>query len=252
MGTSEEEGKEILGLLGGELVILLGREMESQGRKIPNPRKLNLRETAASLRLWKVHISNYYRADLYFSHFVSSDTTWDIHQHNWGFTAEADNTVTQRSASQMRADCHMFLDTFASYLPDDYVVEKLTKNTTNMADVWRIVDEFYGVTLSSDTFLALSNMSKKPEETYRQFYLQLEGFVSNHLTKEGVKVDEVTAPAKGDQLTISIKNILVIMWLSKIHDKMVDCVCTKFASELRGKRQLIELMPRIADNVDNI
>ena len=42
------------------------------------------------------------------------------------------------------------------------------------------------------------------------------------------------------------------MWLSKIHDKMVDCVRIEFASELRGEKQLIELMPRIADNVDNI
>ena len=74
--------------------------------------------------------------------------------------AEADTTVTKRP--QMKAGCNMFLQTFASYLPDDYVVEKLTRNTANMADVWKIMDEFYGVMLSSETFLALCKIAKKP------------------------------------------------------------------------------------------
>ena len=80
----------------------------------------------------------------------------------------------------------------------------------------------------------------------------MEGIVCKHLTKGGVKVEKITTPTRGDQLTISIKNILVIIWLSRIHDKLVDCIRIEFASELRGDKQLIELMPRIADNVDNI
>ena len=40
------------------------------GRKIQAPRKLEQRESAASLRLWKIHFANYTRTDPYFAHFV--------------------------------------------------------------------------------------------------------------------------------------------------------------------------------------
>ena len=226
--------------------------MENHGRKIPIPRKLDLQENAASLRLWKVHVTNYYRADPCFSFFVRDDTTWNMAAADWGFADEAETSQLKRKKAEMKADCHMFLETFASYFPDDYLVEKITKNTGKLKDVWRTVDEFYNVILSSDSFLGLAKLTKKPQETYRQFYLRMEGFVSKHLTKAGVKVEEVVAPVTGDTLSITIKNIIVITWMSRIHERLIDCVRVEFASELRGQKELIELMPRIADNIDHI
>ena len=222
------------------------------GRKIPIPRKLDKQETAASLRLWRVHFSNYYKNDIYFSRFVAETATWNIHQPSWGFVAEADTSILKRTAAEVKSDCAMFLDTLSSYVPDDYLVEKITKNTSKMADIWRILEDYFGVALNSETYLGLAKMQKLPSETYRQFYLRMEGFVSKHLTKGGVKVEEITTPARGDCMTISIKNILVIFWMSKIHERLIDCIRIDFAQELRAGRELIELMTRIADNVDSI
>ena len=146
----------------------------------------------------------------------------------------------------------MFLETLSSYLPDDFIGEKICKTTGSLKEVWNVIDDFYGVKLSSETFLGLTKLTKKSDETYRQFYLRLEGFVSKHLTKGGVKVEELEVPARSDQVTISMKNLIVIIWMTKIHPKLVDCVKVDFAQELRGGKELIELMGRIADNVDNI
>ena len=222
------------------------------GRKIPIPRKLDSQETAASLRLWKIHFVNYTRGDLYFAHFVKGDVVWNMAENNWGFQAETAESSLKRSPAEMKSDCLMFLETLASYLPDDYLVERITKNTGKLEDVWRVVEDYYGVTLSSDTFLELAKMSKNKTETYRQFYMRMEGFVSKHLTKGNVKVEDVTSPAVGDSLTISLKNVLVIMWMTKIHQKLVDFVKVDFAQELKAGNELIELMCRVADNVDNI
>ena len=222
------------------------------GRKIPPPRPLERKETAASLRLWKVHFLNYYRTDAYFKKFISEATTWHVNQVHWGFTAEPEDSTLKRQPAELESDCNMFLNTLASYVPDDYIVEKILKNTTNIASIWKIIDDFYGVSLSSETFLGLAKMHKEQSETYRQFYLRLEGFVSKHLTKGGVKVEDVTSPARGDTLTISIKNIIVITWMQKVHEKFIDCVKVDFSQELRGGKELIELLPRLADNVDGI
>ena len=56
----------------------MGENNYITGRKVPIPRKLDSQETAASMRLWKVAFTNYYRADLYFGHFVHADTTWNV------------------------------------------------------------------------------------------------------------------------------------------------------------------------------
>ena len=221
------------------------------GRKIQLPRKLEAIETASSLRLWKVHYVNYTRTDPYFAHFVKAETTWNPNTDDWGFAAEVAEGSLKRSKAEMKSDCLMFLETLSSYLPTDYLMDNVSE-TGSLKDVWKVVDTFYGTTLSSFTFLELATMSRLKEETYRQFYMRMEGYVAKHLTTGGVKVENVTSPATGDTLTISLKNVIVIMWLSKISPKLVDYVRIEFGTELKAGRQLIELMGPIADNVESI
>ena len=206
--------------------------MATNGRKIPLPRKLDPQESAASLRLWKIHFVNYTRSDPYFAHFVRAEVTGVMAADNWGFVAETAEGSLKRTGPEMKSDCLMFLETLASYLPDDYLVDNITTKTKCLKDVWKEVDNYYGTALSSFTFLELAGMTKKKEETHRQFYMRLEGYVSKHLAEPGVKVEDVTSPETGDILTISQKNVMVIMWMSKIHRKLVAFVRVDYASEL--------------------
>lgn len=101
----------------------------SHGRKIPIPRRLDYQESGASLRLWKTHFINYTRTDQFVNIFVQADTKWKVNEKDWGFQAEPDTSQTKQTGAQLKADCLMFLETLSSYLPDDYLVEKITKNT---------------------------------------------------------------------------------------------------------------------------
>ena len=226
--------------------------MQTQARKVPLPRKLDIKETAPSVRLWKITFINYYRSDVYFSKFVQTGAKWKVTAVNWGFEDEPDTSDLKRKADQLKQDCMMFLETLASYLPDDYLVEKISSSTEDMAGVWEIIEQYYGIALNSDTFLQIDKMSKKDVESYRQYYLRMEGLVSKHLTKGGIKIEDVTSPVGGDIMSITLKNTIVIMWLQKISPKMIECVRHEYAQELREGKQLVELMPRIADNVENI
>ena len=226
--------------------------MQTQARKVPLPRKLDIKETAPSVRLWKITFINYYRLDVYFSKFVQTGAKWKVTAVNWGFEDEPDTSDLKRKADQLKQDCMMFLETLASYLPDDYLVEKISSSTEDMAGVWEIIEQYYGIALNSDTFLQIDKMSKKDVESYRQYYLRMEGLVSKHLTKGGIKIEDVTSPVGGDIMSITLKNTIVIMWLQKISPKMIECVRHEYAQELREGKQLVELMPRIADNVENI
>ena len=204
------------------------------------------------MRLWKIHFINWTRTDPYFAYFVKAEVKWNVNAADWGFAAETAEGSLMRSKAEMKADCLMFLQTLASYLPDDYLVDTITGKTGELEDVWNEIDKYYGTCLSSFTFLELATMVKNKEETHRQFYMRLEGFVAKHLAKQGVKVEDVETPATGDILTISLKNLVVIMWMTKIHKRLVDFVKIEYAADLKSGKQLIELMPLVADNVDSI
>ena len=225
---------------------------QPQARKVPIPRKLDINESAPSIRLWKIAFINYYRSDIYFSKFVQAGAKWNVNAPDWGFTDEPDTSDLKRTKAQLKEDCKMFLETLASYVPDDYLVEKISKTTEDMDGVWTILEQYYGISINSDTFLQIDKMQKKDVESYRQFYLRMEGMVSKHLTKGNVKVEDVTSPADGDTMSITLKNLVVIMWLQKISPKMVDCVRHEYAQELRDGKQLVELMGRISENVESI
>ena len=129
------------------------------GRKIPTPRKLEQQESAASLRLWKTHFINYTRTDMFFARFVQADAKWKMQENDWGFQDEAATAQTRRTKAQVKEDCLMFLETLSSYLPDDYIGEKICKTTGNLKEVWKVIDDYFGVTLSSETYLGLTKLT---------------------------------------------------------------------------------------------
>ena len=71
------------------------------GRKVPIPRKLDTQETAASLRLWKVAFTNYYRADVYFGLFVQAEATWKVGEAEWGFADEGNASHLKRRNTRL-------------------------------------------------------------------------------------------------------------------------------------------------------
>ena len=56
----------------------------------------------------------------------------------------------------------------------------------------------------------------------------------------------------GDMMTISMYNLLTIMWLEKIDRKLIKVVQIEFADELKKGDQLFSLMPRMAKAMDSM
>ena len=86
---------------------------QPQARKVPIPRKLDINESAPSIRLWKIAFINYYRSDIYFSKFVQAGAKWNVNAPDWGFTDEPDTSDLKRTKAQLKEDCKMFLETLA-------------------------------------------------------------------------------------------------------------------------------------------
>ena len=155
------------------------------------PRKLDQQETRQTLNQWKTVLRNFYRRCPYYSIFLLPATKWD-QSPNRGFLQE--QTGLKRTAETLASDLEGFLDSVASYLPFDYVADKLRTESTDIQSVWSIVYEIYDAELTTTNYLDYATMMKDPDETYRNYYNRLVGFVRQHLPTGAVEADGVISP----------------------------------------------------------
>ena len=111
-------------------------EQTNQPRALA-PRRLDQKESLHSLNHWKSVFRNYYRRCPYYSRFLLPTAKWNNSAHR-GFSS-AETTGLKRDVDTLVADLEGFLDCLASYLPFDYVAEKLKQESTNITSAWSII-----------------------------------------------------------------------------------------------------------------
>ena len=92
-----------------------------------------------------------------------------------------------------------------------------------------------------------------PNEPYRQLYDRMVSFVTKHLMNRSAtlpEVDGIAIPEGGDQLSVSLLNLVALQWINKIHPELLQIVRTEYAKELRENVALAALVPRIALSID--
>ena len=159
--------------------------------RVLTPRKLDQQETRQTLNQWRTVFRNFYRRCPYYSIFMLPTTQWD-QTANRGLTQE--QTGLKRNPETLASDLEGFLDSVASYLPFDYVADKLRSETTDIQSVWSVVYEIYDAELTTTNYLDYASMTKDPDETYRNYYNRLVGFVRQHLPTGAVEADGVQSP----------------------------------------------------------
>ena len=213
------------------------------------PRKLEQTESLQSLNHWQIVVKNYFRRCPYYSYFLAPGLKWDNSQ-NRGFTVD-EETGLKRSPASLASDLEGFLSTIGTYLPFDYVTEKLISETTDLDSVWALIYEIYDAELVTGNYLDYAFMSRENGETYRNYYNRLVGFTRQHLPKKSVTAEGVSCPPAGEQLTVALLDNIAIHWLLSIDKKLISIVRTEFASELKTKR-LSEMIKPIATCIDDL
>ena len=193
--------------------------------KVPPPRPLTDAETTHTLTQWKTNFRQYCKRDDSYKLFLQSSTTWDATQDNYGFRAVVDG----REPVQIADDLEDFLLMLASFLPHGYITDKIVKKSSSFSSAFAIIEEHFGLAPSQETWCDFVALSRAPNEPYRQFYDRLVSFASKHLMKENVKnteVDGVFVATGGDQLTVSMLNMITLQWLQKLHPELLKIVRT--------------------------
>ena len=219
--------------------------------KNPPPRALTTTETLQSLNHWKTSVRTYYRRDSYYKGFLLDGVTWNPAAEHYGQRADMNGEVETRSAADKAGDLEDFLNTLAGFLPFPYLTQKIVKGSTKLQDVWTTIYEHYGCVITAESLLDYVNIKQTSGETYRQFYDKLLSHARLHLPKN-VTVDGVAAGPDGEEMSIHLMNFVAMDWLQKINPQLIDIVKTEYSRELRENQQLVQLVPRIAVNIDSM
>ena len=83
-------------------------------------------------------------------------------EENRGFQ-DKETTGLKRTPQELASDLEGFLECLASYLPFDYVPEKLLQESTNMSSVWTIIYDIYDVQINTSHYLDYATMSRNPQ-----------------------------------------------------------------------------------------
>ena len=208
------------------------RELGSmRSAKQPMPRQLGLNENMRTLRHWRSTVRNYYRLDDINSHFLNEDLAWNSAVEHYSLAAET--TGLKRTPAILKQDLVAFLETISGYLPHAYITDNLVKGTKSIMDVWKVIEDLYGAEVNAMSFLQLNSFKREPEETHKQFYERLVDHCRTHLVRDETKIEG--RATSSDQLTILALNLITIVWLNKMHPKLIDIVQVEYAPRLRGR-----------------
>ena len=223
--------------------------VQIQAVRNPPPRMLQMVETLHSLNHWKTAFRTYYRRDSYFKAFLLPQATWsNSAEHNYGQDEDTNRTNITRTASDKGEDLRDFLNTLAGYLPFPYLTEKIIDGTTNLQQVWDIIYDHYGVSVTSETFLDYVTIKLNTGETYRRFFDRLLAHARLNLPKASITVNGINT-GNGESMTVALMNFIALDWLNKINPHLVSIVKNDYSPELRDNVQLSDLVPRISNNI---
>ena len=200
-------------------------------------------ETLTSFEDWKNNILYSLKQDKDFAPFTKKGVTWTKTKTNpttRGLVAVGDKTAEDRVE-----DLDQMLGCIASFCP---VIKKSTiiDNSRCLEDVWQAIRLHFGFHTSGANFLDFTDIKLLPNERHETLYQRMASFIDDNLLKtsdtithdgEHITENEVISP--------SLENLVVLLWLEKLHPKLPTLVKQRYATQLRSKT-LFSLRPEIS------
>ena len=155
------------------------------------------------------------------------------------------------TVAQKNAHLDLLLGQIANFSP---VISRnsIVKHSTSMNDIWQKIRQHYGFQSTGAHFLDLPSIHLQPDERPEDLFQRFMAFFEDNLlsvhgglTHHGV---QVTAD---EDLSPTLENTVVVLWLQLIHPGLPLLVKQKYGSELRNKT-LASLKPEISQALGSL
>ena len=218
--------------------------------KLNPPRDVRDDESRESLTNWLDTCTTFFSSDDNYKRFVLPGATWNPNAPNYGFVAEGQNTKLRRTAPEVEAALRRFFSSVSMFFPYNFLTRRFVRSTS-WEDMKQIVYRAFNMQLNAASLLRSNETLKwvKGENPYIFYERVLDHFIQ-HLAGPNIAVEGHDTGAAGDAMNLSFNNFICFYWLERIDRRLPKVVLVEYGAQLRGNTQLVELVPRISDDMD--
>ena len=222
--------------------------------RAPKQWTLTKTETLNLFTNWKANLLYILPLDNNFAPFLVDGVTWSKKSTvipARGFTDD-DDTVPEarrRTAAQKCAHLELMLRQIANYAT---IISRNTivKSSTSLNSIWTKIREHYGFQTTGSRFLDLTQIRLQTDERPEDLYQRIVSFFDDNLvTEESGLTHHGARVLVDEEITPSIENLIVLLWLERIHPGLPGLVKQRYGAELRNKT-LASIKPEISQALD--
>ena len=228
--------------------------MATNNYRAPKQRELSESETLQTFEAWRQNLIFQLKSDPQFAPYFVAGAVWQRKTRaapNRGYTDDPATMANRKTAVQKATTLELMLDQIANFAP---VLSRrsIVSDSTSLAYVWQALRLHYGFHSTGGNFIDFVNIELKPEERPETLYQRLRAFVDDNLLTTESGIMHHGAPAdEMDEVQPSLENLIVLIWLSKLHKDLPNLVKMKYGAELRSKT-LASLKPEISQALDSL
>ena len=220
----------------------LYRMASSSTNRAPKQWQLTKTETINSFNNWKENLIYTLSLDKNFSPYVKESVTWGAKSTaspHRGFTDDTADVIPNEADRKTKEDKCTTVDLMLGQIANFATVisrTQITQRSTSLGDIWNKIREHYGFQCTGSRFLDLASIKLDSGERAEDLYQRLLSFFEDNLQVTGsVVTHHGVAPNSNEELSPTVENITVVLWLEKLHVGLPALVKQRYGSELRNK-----------------
>ena len=224
--------------------------------KAPKQWQLSTNETITSFEAWRHNLTYILTLDRNFAPFISSK--WEKRTRAnplRGFVDDTEANVPtaddRKTAAQKVVQLELMLGQVANYTPI-ITRQTIVRNSTSLEQVWQTIRAHFGFQASGAHFLDFTDIQLNHNERPQDLFQRLMAFCEDNLLKaDGSLTHHGETIEEDEELTPSLENLVVLLWLKLVHKDLPRLVKQKYATELRS-RTLASMKPEISIALDSL
>ena len=222
--------------------------------KAPKQWQLTTNETLNSFKNWKENLVYTLSLDQSFAPYLKDGVTWGkltSSTPSRGFTDDATTVANGKTKEEKCTTLNLMLGQIANYAT---VISRnqIIKNSVSLNDIWDKIRQHYGFHTTGSRFLDLSTIRQLPSERAEDLYQRLVSFIDdNLLTTESSLTHHAAAITNDEEVSPSLENVVVLLWLERLHVGLPGLVKQRYGAELRNKT-LASIKPEISQALSSL
>jgi hypothetical protein len=217
---------------------------------------LTKEETINTFESWRQNLQYILSLDTSFAPFLVDGVTWQKKKQDYtkqGLTDDADTVAEaiRKTAAQKITQLELMLGQIANYCP---IISRnsIIKNSVSLNSIWQLIRAHFGFQSTGAHFIDFIHIKLGPSERPEDLYQRLMAFTEDNMLHQGGGISHHgTPPAEDEEMSPSLENLVVLMWLHLIHPDLPNLVKQRYGTELRT-RTLATLKTEISQAMDSL